>query len=100
MGDFDSFVRSTKEAFILSQVREFCLDNCILSGCRSSSIDATIYYLYHFGDSEFHVSQDVVCKRFGCSCVSLRNNVRKVRQSKYFSDIVLMLGNKNINRRV
>lgn len=84
---------------LLVDVRIFVLDNCVLSGSRPSSVDATIFYLKHFG-TVGHVKQDIVCEWFGLSAVALRNNVRKVRQSKYWDSIKVMLDNPDIERRI
>ncbi len=83
----------------LDKVKQFCYDNIILSGCKPSAVDATLFYLKHYGGSA-HMPQQNVCLKFNISTVCLRNNVKRVRESKHFEEIKVMLGNPNIDEGV
>jgi len=80
----------------LEEVKQFCLDNIILSGCRPATIDGTLMYLKNFA-SKTHMSQEKICEKFGVSTVALRNNVKKIRLSKEYPKIKEMLKNPFID---
>lgn len=88
-----------KEEKRLEEVKQFCYDNIILSGCRPKTVDGTIFYLRHYGEVS-HITQEVLCEKYDISTVALRNNVKKIRNSKHYEKIKKMLGNPNIDKRI
>lgn len=84
------FKPKKREEKVLEDVKQFCLDTCLLSGHSPNCIDASLFYLKYF-DSNSNITQSLVAEDFGISCVSLRNNVKKIRQSEHWNIIKIML---------
>lgn len=73
-------------------VVRFVQDECILSGCRPSSILATIDYLRRFDSPTLmNMSKSSIALKYGISTVCLRNNLRKIKESKHHKKIMSML---------
>jgi len=77
--------------------KQYCLDNCILSGCSPKTINATLHYLKDYNTSN-HRKQDDVSKEYGISTVALRNNIHKITRSEHLTEIKKLIGNSNIER--
>lgn len=75
---------------VIGVVKKFCFDSCILSGHNPKCVDASIFFLYNDSAGR-HVSQTIVSHQFGITSVSLRNNVKKIKQSEHWNIIKVML---------
>jgi len=81
----------------IEEAKQFCQDNCILSGCRTSSVYATLYYL-QFDKTKNKVGQDKLGELFDISTVSMRNNIHKVQKSPHYETIMKILRPGRITR--
>ena len=60
--------------------KQYCLDNCILSGCNPKVIVAALIYLKNYKTKNYQ-SQEVISLEHGVSTVALRNNAHKITRS-------------------
>jgi hypothetical protein len=86
---YDSIFAKKRELKVLDDVKQFCLDTALLSGHSPKCIDASIFYLKYYVAEE--LTQLDVARKFGISCVSLRNNVKRIRESEHWAVIKVML---------
>ena len=87
-----------KEMDDIDTTRQYCQDNCILSGCNPKVINAALQYLKNYRTPN-HMNQDMASKEYGISTVALRNNVHKIQQSGHLNIIKQMLGNDKIETK-
>lgn len=95
---YDFIFAKKRDEKVLSDVKQFCLDTGLLSGHNPRVIDGSLFYLKYFGGGD--LLQRDVAKQFGISCVSLRSNVKKIRQSEHWGVIKVMLSASNVDRKV
>jgi transcription initiation factor TFIIIB Brf1 subunit/transcription initiation factor TFIIB len=95
---YDFIFAKKRDEKVLMDVKQFCLDTGLLSGHSPKCIEASLYYLKFFGGED--LTQLDVAERFGISCVSLRNNVKKIRASEHWAVIKVMLSATNVDRKV
>ena len=82
----------------IETTRQYCLENCILSGSNPRVITATLEYLRMFKTID-HRKQGDICCEYNVSTVALRNNMHKITRSKHLLTIKKLLGNPNIGLR-
>ena len=82
----------------IETTKQYCLDNCILSGCNPKVINAALQYLKNYRTPN-HMNQDMASKEYGISTVALRNNVHKIQRSQHLDIVKQLLGNPKIGTR-
>jgi len=82
----------------IETTKQYCLDNCILSGCNPRVINAALIYLKNYKTYD-HKSQCDISAEYNISSVALRNNVHKIQRSQHLDIVKQLLGNPKIGTR-
>jgi transcription initiation factor TFIIIB Brf1 subunit/transcription initiation factor TFIIB len=82
----------------IETTKQYCQDNCILSGCNPRVINAALIYLKNYKTYN-HQTQCEISAEHKISSVALRNNVHKIQRSEHLDIVKQLLGNPKIGLR-